>query len=238
MRPRLILASASPARAGLLRGAGVDPIIQVADVDEEALTAAHTAAHGPISVAESVQLLARAKAEKVAAEIFAATEGPTDGGAPLPAAFPADGPTAVLGCDSLLEVDGEALGKPHTPERARERWQRIRGRSGVLHTGHHLITASCEAGATSHTTVDFAEITDAEIEAYIATDEPLEVAGAFTIDGYGGAFIRRIEGDHHGVMGISLPLLRDLLGQVGLTWVDLWRHRPAPGLTHPISVDP
>ena len=228
-RPRLVLASASPARAGLLRASGVDPIIQVADVDEDALVAARVTAHGPASVAESVQLLAQAKAEKVAAEVFAAADGPTDGNAPPPAAALTDRPVAVLGCDSLLEVGGEALGKPHTPERARERWQRIRGRSGVLHTGHHLITAAGLAGAaTSHTTVHFAEITDAEIEAYVATGEPLKVAGAFTIDGYGGAFIRRIEGDHHGVMGLSLPLLRELLADVGLSWVDLWRPGDPP----------
>ena len=228
-RPRLVLASASPARAELLRASGVDPIIRVADVDEDALVAARATAHGPTSVAESVQLLAQAKAEKVAAETFAAAERLTDGGAPLPAPARADEPAAVLGCDSLLEVGGEALGKPHTAERARERWQRIRGRSGVLHTGHHLITAAGQAAAsTSHTTVHFAEVTDAEVEAYVATGEPLKVAGAFTIDGYGGAFIRRIEGDHHGVMGLSLPLLRELLSQVGLAWVDLWRPGDAP----------
>lgn len=228
-RPRLVLASASPARAELLRASGVDPIIRVADVDEDALVAARATAHGPTSVAESVQLLAQAKAEKVAAETFAAAERLTDGGAPLPAPAPADEPAAVLGCDSLLEVGGEALGKPHTSERARERWQRIRGRSGVLHTGHHLITAAGQAAAaTSHTTVHFAEVTDAEIDAYVATGEPLKVAGAFTIDGYGGAFIRRIEGDHHGVIGLSLPLLRELLSQVGLAWVDLWRPGDPP----------
>ena len=230
--PRLVLASASPARAGLLRASGVEPIIRVADVDEDALVAAHAAAHGPASVAESVQLLAQAKAEKVAAEVFAPADGPTDGGAPPPAGAATDVPTAVLGCDSLLEVAGEALGKPHTPDRARERWQRIRGRSGVLHTGHHLITATGRtAAATSHTTVHFAEVTDAEIEAYVATGEPLTVAGAFTIDGYGGAFIRRIEGDHHGVMGLSLPLLRELLADVGLAWVDLWTHPNPASIT-------
>lgn len=225
--PRLVLASASPARAALLHSAGVEPIIRVAGVDEDALVTAHTAAHGPASVAESVQLLARAKAEQVAGEIFT-DERPVADEAAAPHRDEGE-VVVVLGCDSLLELDGEALGKPHTAERARERWRRIRGRAGVLHTGHHLISATgTAAGATSHTTVHFADVTDAEIEAYVATGEPLQVAGAFTIDGYGSAFITRIEGDHHGVIGLSLPLLRTLLADLDLTWVDLWRHGDPP----------
>src|SRR5699024_8953816 len=162
-RPRLVLASASPARAALLRAAGVDPTIRVAEVDEDALVAAHTTKHGRATVAETVQLLARAKAEHVADEVFGAADTRTgDGGAGAAdtrtgAGGAAGYPAAVLGCDSLLELDGEALGKPHTPERARERWRRIRGRTGVLHTGHQLITPAGEtAAATSHTTVHFA----------------------------------------------------------------------------------
>lgn len=215
-RPQLVLASSSPSRAALLRGAGVEPLVQSADVAEDAVLAEHTATHGPASVAESVQLLATAKAEAVAAQLW--PDGPLRPVSDQPTA-----PTAVLGCDSLLEVDGEGLGKPHTAERARERWRRIRGRSGVLHTGHQLITAAGRAAGTSSTTVHFADVSDAEIEAYVATGEPLEVAGAFTIEGYGGAFISGIEGDHHGVLGLSLPLLRELLPAVGLSWTDLWQ---------------
>ena len=200
---RLVLASASPARAGLLRRAGIEPVIHVSHVDEDA----ELAAHAPTTVAESVQVLARAKACAVAAELAPAT--------PL-----------VLGCDSLLEFEGQALGKPHTPERTIRRWHRIRGRSGVLHTGHHLCAGGRQSGGVSSTRVHFAEVTDAEIEAYVATGEPLHVAGAFTIDGYGGAFITGIEGDHHGVIGLSLPLLRELLPQVGHSWVQLWQ-RPS-----------
>lgn len=232
-RPHLVLASASPARAALLRAAGVEPQILVAGVDEHAVLAAHADAGGPASVAEAVQLLATAKAEAAADQLWpqgpARAAGPATAGSAAPTASTATpttstppGPVVVLGCDSLLEVDGQALGKPHTPERARERWRHIRGRSGVLHTGHQLITSAGRASGVSSTTVHFADVTDAEIDAYVATGEPLQVAGAFTIDGYGGAFITSITGDHHGVMGLSLPLLRDLLGAVGLAWTDLW----------------
>src|SRR5699024_9959820 len=193
---QLVLASASPARAALLRGAGIEPVIHVSHVDEEA----ELAAHAPSTVAASVQVLARAKARAVAAE--------------LAPAMPPAGPL-VLGCDSLLEFQGQGLGKPHTPERAIQRWRRIRGRSGELHTGHHLCAGGRQSGGVSSTRVHFAEVTDAEIEAYVATDEPLHLAGAFTIAGYGGAFITGIEGDHDGVIGLSLPLLRELLPQVG-----------------------
>lgn len=205
----LLLASASPARASLLRAAGVQPHIQPADIDEDAvLAASHTGGHPP-PAREAVEVLARAKAEHVA------ESGP-----------PAD---LVLGCDSLLELDGQTLGKPGTEDVARERWRTMRGRTGVLHTGHWLIrtahTATAEpvaAGAVSSTTVTFADITDAELEAYLATGEPLAVAGGFTIDGRGGAFVRRIEGDHHTVVGLSLVTLRELLTEVGCRWIDLW----------------
>lgn len=215
----LLLASASPARATLLRAAGVHPQIQPADVDEDAVLAHAGGDRGrTLSTIGSVELLARAKAEHVAATAPAAD--------------------LVLGCDSLLELDGRALGKPGTVDVARERWQAMRGRTGVLHTGHWLIRtraagtgslqgpddggAAPSAGAVSSTTVTFADITDAELEAYLATSEPLAVAGAFTIDGLGGAFVRRIEGDHHTVVGLSLYTLRTLLVQVGCSWTDLW----------------
>lgn len=201
----LLLASASPARAALLRTAGVEPRIQPADVDEEAILAETTRTAGgtALPVGQSVQVLARAKAEMVAA----ANSG-TD---------------LVLGCDSLLELDGQGLGKPGNAQVARQRWAQMRGRAGVLHTGHWVISADGRAvGKTSATTVHFADISDAEIEAYIATGEPLNVAGAFTIDGRGGAFIHRIEGDHQTVVGLSLALLRDLVAELGIFWPQLW----------------
>src|SRR5690606_15821885 len=139
----------------------------------------------------------------------------------------------VLGCDSILELDGQEHGKPRHAAEAITRWRAMRGRTGLLHTGHWLIDLRGEepgrpvppggmVGATSSTAVHFADLTDAEIEAYGATGEPLAVAGGFTVDGLGGPFVRGIDGDHHGVVGISLPLLRDLLGHLGLTVMDLW----------------
>lgn len=135
---------------------------------------------------------------------------------------PAD--ALVLGCDSVLELDGEALGKPRGEEEARVRWRSMRGRSGVLHTGHCLrdVASDRVAAATASTTVHFADVSDAEIDAYVATGEPLHVAGAFTIDGLGGAFVTGIEGDHHNVVGVSLPLLRELVLELGHAWPDLW----------------
>ena len=130
----------------------------------------------------------------------------------------------VLGCDSVLELDGEALGKPVDAQDATRRWQTMRGRSGVLHSGHCLrdVSSGRVAAATGSTTVHFADVSDAEIDAYVATGEPLHVAGAFTIDGLGGAFITGIEGDHHNVVGVSLPLLRELVLELGHGWSDLW----------------
>ena len=130
----------------------------------------------------------------------------------------------VLGCDSVLELDGKPLGKPHDPEEATQRWREMRGRSGVLVSGHALIDTATgrQVSQTAATTVHFADVSDEEIAAYVATGEPLHVAGAFTIDGLGGAFITGIEGDHHNVVGLSLPLLRDLLSRLGHAWPDLW----------------
>jgi septum formation protein len=130
----------------------------------------------------------------------------------------------VLGCDSVLELGGEALGKPESAEVAIERWREMRGRSGVLHTGHCLREAATGrvAAATASTTVHFADVSDEEIAAYVATGEPLWVAGAFTIDGLGGAFVESIEGDHHNVVGVSLPLLRGLVVELGHSWTGLW----------------
>ena len=135
-------------------------------------------------------------------------------------------PTVVIGCDSLLELDGEAYGKPGSAAEAEDRWRRMRGRSGILHTGHHLLLrrdgVEQSRSAVASTTVHFADLGDAEIHAYVATGEPLQVAGAFTVDGLGGPFVTGIEGDHHNVVGISLPLLRDLLADLGVAWPDLW----------------
>jgi septum formation protein len=130
----------------------------------------------------------------------------------------------VLGCDSVLEFDGALHGKPVDVADAVQRWRRMRGASGVLHTGHCLIDvdAGAVAEAVAATTVRFADLTDAEIDAYVETGEPLHVAGAFTLDGLGGWFVEGIEGDHGNVIGVSLPLLRRLLGELGLTVADLW----------------
>lgn len=197
--PCLVLASASPARLATLRRAGLVPQVIVSDVDEDHISAATPAA--------TAQVLAGMKADAVAARL----DNPALG-------------TLVLGCDSLLEFDGAALGKPGTPEAAVARWREMRGRSGVLHTGHCLIEPASgqRVVGTASTTVWFANLSDAEIEAYVATGEPLWVAGAFTIDGLGGAFVERIEGCHHNVVGVSLPLLRRLVGELGVAWTDLW----------------
>jgi septum formation protein len=129
----------------------------------------------------------------------------------------------VLGCDSVLDLDGEALGKPADAEQAVERWRRMRGRSGVLRTGHCLVDTRTgrDCAEVASTTVHFADLSEAEIEAYVATGEPLRVAGAFTIDGLGGPFVDGVEGDPHNVVGLSLPLLRRMLAEVGSGLGDL-----------------
>lgn len=201
MALRVVLASASPARLATLRAAGLDPEVVVSGVDESVVTADR--------VPDLVAQLARLKAEAVAARMT-----------------PDAPPTVVIGCDSLLELDGAAYGKPGSAGEAEDRWRRMRGRSGVLHTGHHvrLRRAGPEQArsAVASTTVHFADLSDAEIRAYVATGEPLQVAGAFTVDGLGGPFVTAIEGDHHNVVGISLPLLRDLLADLGVPWPELW----------------
>ncbi len=193
-----VLASASPARLATLRAAGVEPTVIVSGVDESGVQAS--------SPAGLALRLAELKARAVAAGL-------------------ADD-ALVLGCDSVLELDGQVYGKPASPADAVRRWHAMRGRSGVLHTGHHLIDLSTsgagEVGETASTTVHFADLSDAEIEAYVATGEPLHVAGAFTVDGLGGAFVTGVEGDYHNVVGLSLPLLRLLLARLGHSWTSLW----------------
>lgn len=255
--PLLVLASASPGRAKLLTDAGIDFEVQVSDVDEAAITAEYPGLEPP----DVALLLARAKAEAVAA-------------------LPASDGAVVLGCDSVFELDGIAYGKPYKASVARERWRQMRGRTGVLHTGHWLIDnqlidvgsvddgsvdgspvdegpvdgspvdepeengrsqnnsdaghhnvgtgsfsggSGATVGAVASATVHFASITDAEIEAYVATGEPLPCAGAFTIDGRGGAFITGIDGDPHAVVGLSISTLRELLCMAGVSITDLWK---------------
>ena len=195
----LVLASASPARLATLRAAGIEPSVVVPGVDESQVTGL-----GP---AELARRLAELKCAAVAGEV--------------------GGDRLVLGCDSVLDLDGEALGKPADADEALRRWRDMRGRIGVLHTGHCLRdTASGRAAVgTGATVVHFADVTEEEIVAYVDSGEPLNVAGAFTIDGLGGAFVSRIEGDHHNVVGLSLPLVRELVMELGHRWTDLWSRR-------------
>lgn len=205
---KLVLASTSPARLRLLRDGGIDPVTISPEVDEDLLTE-QALANGEISsTAEMVLLLAKAKAEAVLNHPDAQS-------------------ALIIGCDSSLDLDGEALGKPHDPEVAIERWKSMRGRSGRLYTGHWLIDNRDPAnpkaqGQATNTTVHFANLSDSEILAYVGTGEPLKVAGAFTIDGLGGAFIRAIEGDSHTVVGLSLSTLRDLCIKLGVDYPSLW----------------
>jgi len=216
---RLLLASASPARRATLQAAGIDPLVAVSAVDEEAVLAAARERFGTLDPADAVLLLAQAKVEDVSRNLPAELEDADD--------------LLLLGCDSMLELDGETDSKPADAADAVRRWKRMRGRSGVLHTGHWLVDlrdgehggSGATLGATASTVVHFADVTDDEIEAYVATGEPLHVAGAFTTDGLGGAFVRGIEGDHHTVVGVSLPLLRTLLADCGVRWTDLWASR-------------
>ncbi|TCO65600.1 Maf family protein [Actinocrispum wychmicini] len=203
---RFVLASASPARLGVLRQAGIDPIVQVSGVDEEAVTAAlPDATHQ-----ELVTALAEAKAEAVVDLV--ARDHPD---------------SVIVACDSMLSLNGEILGKPGTPERARERWADMAGNAGDLLTGHAVIrlTGGAVSGSVAgweSTVVRFDKPTAAELDAYIASGEPLDVAGAFTIDGRGGWFVESIDGNASSVIGISLPLTRRLLTEVGVSVADFW----------------
>jgi septum formation protein len=203
---RLVLASASPARLSVLRAAGLDPLVEVADVDEPALLAAHP---DPAPGAK-VTGLAGAKATTVARRIADAHPD-----------------AVVIGCDSMLLIDGELVGKPADVDEARKRWLAMAGRAGELVTGHTVLRMAdgeIDRVAEGHavTAVRFARPTAAELEAYLATGEPLAVAGAFTLDGLGGWFVEGIDGDPSNVIGISLPLTRRLLAAVGVTVTDLW----------------
>ncbi|WP_311478096.1 nucleoside triphosphate pyrophosphatase [uncultured Gulosibacter sp.] len=208
---QLILASTSPARLAVLRAAGVEPLVLPSAVDEDAVLAGS----GALSPAETVLTLARAKALAVADG-----DGCPDG--------------IVLGGDSMFELDGKIYGKPHTPEVARQRWQMQRGRTGTLWSGHWLVdrraghSGDAGVGAVKSAEVTFVDdLRDDEIDAYIASGEPLHVAGAFTIDSLGGAFIERISGDPSTVIGISLPTLRQLARGLGVRWHEFWNRAGA-----------
>ena len=209
-----MLGSASPGRLKVLRQAGIDPLVVVSGVDEDAVTAALAPDTSPGAV---VAALAQAKADRVAAIL--------DG------AVVAD--CVVIGCDSMLHVDGRLVGKPASADAARSQWRSMGGRSGQLYTGHCLLRlldgkATHRVSESSTTTVHFAAPTAAELEAYIGSGEPLAVAGGFTLDGLGGWFVDRIEGDPSNVIGLSLPLTSALLHRVGLSVAGLWAANGLP----------
>ncbi|MFF0818732.1 Maf family protein [Rhodococcus sp. NPDC003318] len=211
---RLVLASASPARRTVLRKAGIEPYVHVSGVDEDAVQASLGPRAEPHRV---VTELARAKAAAVLPA--------------LPADVVAD--AVVIGCDSMLLIDGELQGKPHTADVARSRWRSMAGRSGILLTGHCVIrvrggVAVGEASDDSATVVHFGTPSGDDLEAYLDSGEPMQVAGAFTLDGLGGWFIDRIDGDPSSVIGIGLPLVRRLLGEVGVGISELWSASPDP----------
>lgn len=200
MVPRrdLVLASASPTRLGLLRAAGFSPEVQVSGEPEDGVDG--------LEAAELSRTLAVRKAKAVAARL-ADREG-----------------TLVLGCDSVLDIDGEVRGKPGSPAEAVAWWRGYRGRTGTLVTGHAVVEVGSgrRADGVASTTVRFGDPSDAEIDALMATGEPLAVAGGFTIDGRAGPFVAGIEGDHGTVLGLSLPLFRELLAELGVAVADLW----------------
>ncbi|KDN18366.1 Maf family protein [Amycolatopsis rifamycinica] len=204
---QFVLASQSPARLALLRSAGLDPAVFVSGVDEDAVAASLT----DPSPSELVQALAAAKAEAVIDQVAAAHPD-----------------AVVVACDSMLSIHGQMVGKPGAPDVARSRWAAMAGTSGELLTGHAVVrldggTRAKEAAGWESTTVRFGTPSPAEIDAYVASGEPLNVAGGFTIDGLGGWFVEGLDGGHTSVIGISLPLTRRLLAEVGVSVVDLWR---------------
>jgi septum formation protein len=206
---RVVLGSASPGRLAVLRQAGIDPLVVVSGVDEDAVIAA---LGSNTSAGDVVRVLAEAKADQVATN--------------LDAAVAAD--CVVIGCDSMLSIDGRLVGKPASADAARSQWQSMAGRSGRLYTGHCLLRVleaniSQRASESSFTTVHFAKPAAADLDAYIGSGEPLAVAGGFTLDGLGGWFVDRIEGDPSNVIGLSLPLTRALLQRLGLSVTELWR---------------
>lgn len=210
---RVCLASTSPARLMLLRQAGIEPVTLSPDVDEDAVAAAAAAERGAeLAPEELVLLLARAKAADVARRL--SEEGEFDG--------------LVIGGDSMFALGGRVYGKPYTPDEATRRWHEMRGATGILHSGHSVFRVSPDAAPVEATAVAAASVTfaddidDEEIAAYVASGEPLHVAGAFTVDSLGGAFIIRVDGDPSTVVGMSLSTIRRLAGELGVRWTDLW----------------
>jgi septum formation protein len=205
---RVVLGSASPGRLKVLRQAGIDPLVMVSGVDEDLVTAGLGSEASPDAV---VSALAAAKAEEVAGR--------------LNDTVAAD--CVVIGCDSMLHIDSRLCGKPQSAAAAVSQWREMAGRSGELYTGHCLLRS--RGGAITHrevesacTTVHFAAPADADLRAYVASGEPLRVAGGFTLDGLGGWFIDGVDGDPSNVIGVSLPLLRSLVQRVGLSVAALW----------------
>lgn len=213
---RLYLASTSPARLSVLRGAGIEPICFSPEVDEDAEVAAREAELGrALTATELTEYLGRLKAEDVVRRHGAEIDG------------------LVLGGDSMFLLDDEILGKPHVPEIALARSQQHRGRTGVLHSGHWVIdhtggaVRGAAGGVDTATVTLAADVSDAELAAYVATGEPLELAGGFAIDGLAGAFIERIEGAPSCVIGLSLPELRRIVVRLGHEYPALWNLTPA-----------
>ncbi|WP_448758631.1 Maf family protein [Actinomyces sp.] len=216
----LVLASQSPARRRILQEAGITPIVKVSQVDEDSILDRIPSA----SPAEKVCALAEAKGRAVASAICA-------GKLSLDEASLPEGECVLVACDSMLEAGGELLGKPHDPQVALARVKALSKAHTTLWSGHYLAHMRWDKDGwkilnedtrPSSTDIHFGSINDEEAEAYVASGEPLEVAGSFTIDGLGGAFIEAIEGDHHNVIGISLPLIRTMMADMGLQWVSLW----------------
>jgi len=194
--PPFVLASASPARKQLLALAGIEAVVCKSDFDESQVRSSKPE--------ELVQILARCKAETVVPQFEEAL---------------------ILGCDSVLAVEGEIYGKPQSPQEAIARWQKMRGKTGFLYTGHALIDLPRwrEVVRCGVTKVYFARPSDREIEAYVASGEPLQCAGCFAIDGRGGLFVEKLEGCHSNVIGLSLPLLRQILAELGYAVTDFWQ---------------
>lgn len=224
---RLVLASKSPARRATLVAAGITPVVLVSHVDEDAVLSALPGGRafggGGTTPGDEVGALAQAKCMTVARGLAEARLGLPDLGTCER--------IVVVGCDSMLELDDAMLGKPHTPDVATRRIKEMRGRDARLWTGHHAAllqgdgqtwTVDATVGARASTVVRFGDISDAEIDAYVASGEPLNVAGSFTVDGLGGPFVEGIDGDYHSVVGLSLPLLRHMLTDLGVFWPDLW----------------
>ncbi len=208
---QLILASASPARLATLNGAGIYPIVRVSHVNEEEIEQSMSTA----TPREIAQALAQEKCEKVTQELRDSNELAPN--------------TVVIGCDSVFELNGKPYGKPQNATEAKARWQEMMNNTGTLHTGHYITYTDSQnqlhtAEATASTDVHMGELTDEEMNEYLASGEPFAVAGGFTLDGLGGAFVQGITGDPSNVVGISLPTVRNLLTQLGITWTHLWNH--------------